>query len=215
VIAKLKGVLESYGTDWVVIDVNGVGYLVTCSRQTLTHLPFLGDPLSLYTETYMKNEQLHLCGFRDTGERSAFRLLTTVQGVGARVAMAILSVLTADQLNQAIYTQDKEALGRADGVGPKLAARILMELKDKVSPDALSLGTEKVLPLSSSGKGSGGLQLEDDGTSALVNLGYRPPEARQIIRQLLHGNMELTLDQLIRLGLQELTSGKRRAGDMA
>lgn len=215
-ISKLRGILESHGSDWIVIDVNGVGYMATCSRQTLNRLPSIGDPFSLYTETYLKNEQVHLCGFHDPQERATFRLLTTVQGVGTRVAMAILSVLTPEELTQAIYHQDRSAMSRADGVGPKLATRILMELKDKAATvllepsESLSMSSSKESTPSSFTIG----KLGEDAVSALINLGYRPLEARQIVRRLLQSSPpEIPLETLIRQSLQELTQNPQRYGD--
>src|SRR4029077_7616864 len=126
-IAKLAGVVEQIEPDAAVIDVNGVGYLAFCSTRTVGRLPPVGFPVRLLIETHVREGHIHLYGFIDTAERDWFRLLTTVQGVGARLALAILSVAPPDELTLAIVSQDRTTLARADGVGPKLAARIVNE----------------------------------------------------------------------------------------
>ena len=128
-IAKLSGILDSVGPDGAVIDVGGVGYLAFCSRRTLGQLPSPGGTVRLLIETHVREDHIHLYGFADAGERDWFRLLTTVQGVGARLALAILSAVAPEALTLAIVAQDKAALARADGVGPRLAARIANELR--------------------------------------------------------------------------------------
>ncbi|MEX0814595.1 MAG: Holliday junction branch migration protein RuvA, partial [Dongiaceae bacterium] len=137
-IAKLTGILESAGSDWAVVDVAGVGYLVHCSARTLARLQGVGGAVSLLIETHVRQDHIHLYGFLDAAERDWFRLLTTVQGVGSRVALAVQSVLPPDELVQAILVQDRAGLTRANGVGPKLAGRIVAELQDKVA--GLSFG---------------------------------------------------------------------------
>ncbi|MBI3444268.1 MAG: Holliday junction branch migration protein RuvA [Magnetospirillum sp.] len=181
-IAKLKGLIDSLGDDWVVVDCNGVGYLVSCSTKTLARLE-AGIAASLFIETHVREDAIQLYGFMDTGERDWFRLLTTVQGVGAKVALSILSVASPDQLLQIIAAQDKAGLTRANGVGPKLALRILTELKDKAGKIALggfnpggvaaALAGSAPLPAASG-------RLED-AISALVNLGYKRLEAFQAV----------------------------------
>ena len=136
-IAKLSGRLDSTGLDHAIIDVGGVGYLVFCSARTLSRLGPVGGAVSVLVDTHVREDAITLYGFAESGEREWFRLLITVQGVGARVAGALLSVLSPDDLTRAIAAQDKVALTRADGVGPKLATRILSELKDKVGGIAL------------------------------------------------------------------------------
>lgn len=177
-IAKLSGIVDSVGEDWAVIDVGGVGYLVFCSSRTLARL-LPGDAASLQIDTHVREDHIHLYGFRDTAERDWFRLLTTVQGVGAKVGLAILSTLTADQLVHAIASSDKAAISRAPGVGPKLAQRIASELKDKVAALALGMGapasTAKGQAKAASPAAGGGMTA--DATSALVNLGYGPSDA--------------------------------------
>ena len=131
-IAKLAGLLDQVTSDGAVIDVGGVGYLVFCSTRTTTQLPPPGGPARLLIETHVREDHIHLYGFIDAVERDWFRLLTTVQGVGARLALALLSAVSPDQLALAILSQDKATLARADGVGPRLAARIANELRDKI-----------------------------------------------------------------------------------
>lgn len=172
-IAKLRGLLDGLGADHAVIDCGGVGYLVFCSRRTLAALGVIGDPVAVHVETHVREDHIHLYGFADVAERDWFRLLTTVQGVGVRVALAILSVLAPDALTLAIVAQDRVALARADGVGPKLAARLVLELKDKVG----GIGTTAPAPPATSGAAPAGDGVAHDAVSALVNLGYGRTEA--------------------------------------
>ncbi|MBF0374614.1 MAG: Holliday junction branch migration protein RuvA, partial [Alphaproteobacteria bacterium] len=174
-IAKLRGLLDSQGDDWAVIDVGGVGYMVFCSGRTLSRLPAVGEAVALVVETHVREDHIHLYGFFDAGERAWFRLLLTVQGVGSKVALSVLSVLPPDQLSAAIAAQDKRELTRAGGVGPKLAQRIVLELKDKAAGIAVS---DAFVPAAASASGfapAGGAI--EDAVSALVNLGYRRVEA--------------------------------------
>ena len=127
-IGKLKGVIDSYGEDFIILDVNGVGYVVQCSVRTLQNLPRAGEAASLSIETQVREDAIRLFGFVSDSERDWFRLLQSVQGVGAKVALAILGVLSPSELATALGTQDKAMVGRAPGVGPKLAARIVSEL---------------------------------------------------------------------------------------
>lgn len=197
-IAKLAGVLDSVGEDWAVIDVAGVGYLVYCSARTLRTLPAPGVPVRLFVETHVRQDHIHLYGFVDVAERDWFRLLQTVQGVGARVALAILAALGPSDLVVAIAAQDKAAVSQANGVGGKLAGRIVAELRDTVGD--LALGTVAALDAARVHGGP-----EADAVSALVNLGYRRTEAVAAVagaaRQLGAG---ARLDALVRTGLQEL-----------
>lgn len=130
-IGKLKGVVDSFGEDFVILDVSGVGYIVHCSARTLQRMPKVGEPASLSIETHVREDMIRLYGFRSDAEREWFRLLQTVQGVGARVALGVLSVMEPEALASAIATGDKGAISRAPGVGPRLAARLAAELKDK------------------------------------------------------------------------------------
>jgi len=203
VIAKLSGVLDSVEADACVVDVGGVGYLAYCSGRTLGRLPATGQPVSLAVITHVREDHIHLYGFLDSAERDWFRLLTTVQGVGSRVALAIQSTLGPSELAAAIALQDKAALARADGVGPKLAARITNELKDKVG------GLQPMVPLDG-GRGAAPATLggvAEDAVSALVNLGYRRIDAFGAVtgaqRRL---GADASIETLIRAGLAELAS---------
>src|SRR5213082_4001628 len=130
-IGKLKGIIDSYGEDFIVLDVNGVGYLVHCSARTLQELPGTGQPATLSIETHVREDQIRLFGFLSDIEREWFRLLQTVQGVGAKVALSVLGTLPPSDLANAIALRDKTAVARTPGVGPKVAERIVTELKDK------------------------------------------------------------------------------------
>jgi len=173
-IAHLKGRIEDIGDGFAVIDVNGVGYLIFCSSRTLDRF-VIGEAATVHVETHVREDHFHLYGFVDGGERAWFKLLTTVQGVGAKVALALLSVLSADELTHAIAAQDKAQVGRANGVGPKLASRIVLELKDKVAKMALSSvsTTSASTPINSATSSPA----TSDAVSALVNLGYSPSDA--------------------------------------
>jgi len=202
-IAKLSGILDSTGSDWVVVDVGGVGYVAFCSGRTLAALPPTGSPVSLLVETHVREDHIHLYGFLEAADRDWFRLLTTVQGVGARVALAVQSVLSATDLMQAVLIQDKAPLTRASGVGPKLAGRIVAELKDKVG--GISLATPvAAIAESAAGADTGPVA---DAVSALVNLGYRRAEAFGAVahaaRQL---GADAGIEALIRAGLKELSA---------
>lgn len=202
-IAKLAGILDSVESDGCIVDVGGVGYLVYCSGKTLGRLPPPGSAVSLAVITHVREDHIHLYGFLDAGEREWFRLLTTVQGVGSRVALAILSVLTPAELGAAIALQDKTAVTRAEGVGPKLAARVLNELKDKASGLAIALPPEVARNGAPAAAVAGGAV--EDAVSALVNLGYRRVEAFvavNAVQRRLGG--EAPIEALIRGGLAEL-----------
>ncbi len=202
-IGKLRGVIDAYGEDFVVIDVQGVGYLVTCSARTLQQLPPTGEAATLSIETYVREDMIRLYGFRSDIEREWFRLLQTVQGVGAKVALGILSALDPGALATAIATGDKGSISRGPGVGPKLAARIVAELKDKapafagIDPALVRLAgavEEKKAP-----------QPVSDAVSALVNLGYAQAQASAAIAAALRQAGEAAeAKTLIRLGLREL-----------
>ncbi|MDX1484061.1 MAG: Holliday junction branch migration protein RuvA [Alphaproteobacteria bacterium] len=204
-IASLKGVLASAGDDGLVIEVGGVGYLVFCSGQTLAALPRPGEAVALKIETHVREDHIHLYGFVSTAERDWFRHLITVQGVGARVALAILSVLSPADLAAAVAAGDKTALGRASGVGPKLAQRIVTELKDRVA--GLEFAGAAAAGDTDGGKGAaGGLDpAVADAVSALANLGYGRAEAFTAVMEAsrdLGGAPEL--EALIRAGLLRL-----------
>jgi len=196
-IAMLAGVVDQVTADALVLDVNGVGYLVYCSSRTLARAPKRGERLKLLVETHVREDHIHLFGFADEAERSWFRLLTTVQGVGARLALAVLSVLAPDALATAILAQDRAALARAEGVGSKLAQRIANELKDKVG--AMALGPAAATPA------AGETAATTDAVSAHVTLGYQRSDAYGAVaaaaRRL---GPQAALDALIRAGLREL-----------
>ncbi len=180
-IARLKGIVEGLGEDFVILDVGGVGYRVFSSGRTLARLQ-QGEVAILHVETHVREDHIHLYGFFDASEREWFLLLTTVQGVGAKVALSLLSVMAPEQLMQAIAAQDKTMLTRANGVGPKLAMRVVSELKDKAGKIGLGPG-------SGSAASVGGVSAPsvvvngafEDAVSALVNLGYRRGEAFEAV----------------------------------
>ncbi|HXE17315.1 MAG TPA: Holliday junction branch migration protein RuvA [Stellaceae bacterium] len=195
-IAMLSGLVDQIGDETLVLDCNGVGYLVYASSRTLGRAPKTGQPLKLLIETQIREDRIQLFGFADAAERSWFRLLTTVQGVGGKVALAILSVLDPDAMATAILAQDKAAFVRADGVGPKLGQRIVMELRDKVGDMAAPVAA------------GGGIALNGsvaDAVSALVNFGYAKSAAYGAVMDAakrLGGDAKI--DALVRAGLQEL-----------
>jgi Holliday junction DNA helicase RuvA len=198
VIAKLTGILDTIGDNFAIIDVGGVGYLVSCSSRTLSSIGSPGDNVILYIETIMRAESLQLFGFGSTEEQDCFRLLTTVQGVGMRMGLSLLSALSAPQIYQAIAAQDKESLTRADGVGPKLASRILSELKDKI-PVNLSVATLAYIRPSSLSPST------EEAVSALINLGYKRIEAITAISKAQQTLGDAAnLNDLIRIGLSQL-----------
>jgi holliday junction DNA helicase RuvA len=199
VIARLRGTLDTLGEDHVVIDVGGVGYLVACASRTLAALPRPGEAVDLLIETQVRDDSITLYGFRSGAERAWFRLLQTVQGVGARVALAILSVLGPDELAHAVAAQDKAALARASGVGPRLAGRIASELRDRLTDLPGPVGA----PTPGSAAAFGGPA--DDAVSALVNLGYGRSEAHAAVAKAAAAlGTAAPLDTLVRTCLQEL-----------
>ena len=195
-IASLRGLLASFAADHAVIDVNGVGYLVFASTRTLAALGALGEEVLLHTQMQVSEDDIRLIGFSTAEERDWFRLLISVQGVGARVALAILSALSADELHRAVAGGDQAMVARSQGVGPKLALRIVNELKDKVGAIALGgSGTAAPIPPGSPAA---------DAVSALLNLGFRPAEASAAVGK---AEAELgpgaTLDALVRSALKK------------
>ncbi len=202
-IAKLKGLIDSTGDGWAVLDVGGVGYLVFCSTRTLGRLS-AGDAAEILIETHVREDHIHLYGFFDALERDWFKLLTTVQGVGVKVALAMLGVLSPDQLVQAVAVQDRGMISQAPGVGPKLATRILSELKDKVGSIAMDAGPGGAPAVDMGAGGADGGALAD-AASALVNLGYQPAQALSAVSRAA-GKMDdgAPVEALIRGGLNEL-----------
>ena len=202
-IGKLRGIIDSYGEDFVIVDVGGVGYLVHCSVRTLQALPAQGEAVTLAIETHVREDQIRLFGFTSDVEREWFRLLQTVQGVGTKVALSILSTLRPADLASAIALRDKAMIARSPGVGPKVAERVVTELKDKapkyaeIDPAVVRLAgdvDERRAP-----------QPVADAVSALINLGYGQPQAAAAIAAASRGAGEgAETAQLIRLGLKEL-----------
>jgi Holliday junction DNA helicase RuvA len=194
VIAHLHGRLAFAGADHAVIDVNGVGYLVGASAKTLAALGITGDQVTVHTEMLVSEDSIRLMGFASAEERDWFRLLTSVQGVGAKVALSILSILSPEEAQTAVARADSAMIARANGVGPKLAQRIVNELKDKAGGIALG-GSGAAAP-------AGGAQA--DAVSALLNLGFKPAEASGAVSA---ASDELgpgaTLDALVRLALRK------------
>ncbi|TAK48398.1 MAG: Holliday junction branch migration protein RuvA [Xanthobacteraceae bacterium] len=202
-IGKLKGLIDSYGEDYVILDVQGVGYQVHCSARTLAALPAPGEAAVLSIETHVREDQIRLFGFRTDAEREWFRLLQTVQGVGAKVALAVLGTLGVADLANAIALRDKAAVARSPGVGPKVAERIVTELKDRAPAFA---GIDPTLAhLAAAVEEKRAPRPVADAISALVNLGYGQPQAAAAIAAASRGAGEdAETAQLIRLGLKEL-----------
>jgi Holliday junction DNA helicase RuvA len=202
-IGKLKGIIDSYGEDYIVLDVGGVGYLVHCSARTLQSLPARGEPASLSIETHVREDQIRLFGFLTDVEREWFRLLQTVQGVGAKVALSVLGTFKPADLASAVATRDKALIARAPGVGPKVAERIVTELKDKAP--AYAAVDPAVIRLSGAIEEKRAPQPILDAISALVNLGYGQPQAAAAIAAAARDAGESAdTAGLIRLGLKEL-----------
>ena len=202
-IGKLKGIIDSYGEDYVIVDVQGVGYQVHCSARTLQSLPAAGDPATLSIETHVREDQIRLFGFVSDLEREWFRLLQTVQGVGVKVALAVLSTLKPSELANAIALRDKAAIARTPGVGAKVAERIVTELKDK-TPAFTDLDPA-VVRMSEAVDEDRAPRPVRDAVSALVNLGYGQPQAAAAIAAAARSaGDDADTAKLIRFGLKEL-----------
>ena len=202
-IGKLRGIIDSYGSDSVVVDVGGVGYHVHCSTRTLQSLPPPGEAATLSIETYVREDMIRLYGFTSDLEREWFRLLQTVQGVGAKVALAILGTLKPGDLASAIALQDRATLARAPGVGKKVAERIVTELRDKAP--AYSSADPSVVHLQADIAERRAPQPVTDAVSALVNLGYAQIQASAAVAAATRAaGDKASTEQLIRLGLKEL-----------
>ena len=202
-IGKLKGLIEFYGQDLVIVDVNGVGYEVHCSARTLQELPGIGQSTALSIETHVREDQIRLFGFITEIEREWFRLLQTVQGVGAKVALSVLGTLKASELASAIAMRDKAMVARAPGVGPKVAERIVTELKDKAP--AYTNIDPALVRLSGALDDKRAPAPVTDALSALVNLGYAQAQAAAAIAAAVRNAGEgAETTTLIRLGLKEL-----------
>ncbi|WP_309752050.1 Holliday junction branch migration protein RuvA [Novosphingobium sp.] len=197
-IARLTGTLDDFGPDWAVIDVSGVGYLVHCSAKTLDALGVRGDKVTVHTELQVSENDMRLIGFSSGAEREWFRLLTGVQGVGSKMALAVLSALSIEELARACGAGDAAMVARAQGVGPKLASRIVNELKDKAGALPAGPGIAATVPAGSASA---------DAVSALQNLGFKPQVATMAVARAIEELGEgAELDALIRVGL------KRAAG---
>lgn len=206
-IAKLSGLVDSQSNGWMILDVNGVGYKVFCSNKTLSQAPSRGEACQLYIETIVREDAITLYGFMESLEQSWFTLLTSVQGVGSKVALSILSVCEIDSLAMAIAAQDTTYLTRADGVGSKLATRIVTELKGKEIACSPGFSIEKNSPgLLSKNSQETRTSLED-AISALTNLGYKRLEAAQAIHKVAAEQDNAPLDTLIKEGLKALAGG--------
>jgi len=204
-IGKLKGILDSVGDDSIIIDVQGVGYQVHCSTRTLTSLPAVGEAVSISIETHVRETEIRLFGFSDDLERDWFKLLQSVQGVGAKVALAIQSTLSAGDLASAIVLQDKAMVSRAPGVGPKVAQRIVAELKDK-APAYSGAAAAEMGFTSDIGDGVASTAVQD-AVSALGNLGYSSQQAAGAVSSALaKAGEDADSATLIRMGLKELAS---------
>jgi Holliday junction DNA helicase RuvA len=202
-IGRLKGIVDTYGEDHVILDVNGVGYLVHCSARTLQALPSIGEAVTLAIETHVREDQIRLFGFEADVEREWFRLLQTVQGVGAKVALSVLGTLKPADLASAIALRDKAMVARSPGVGPKVAERIVTELKDKAP--AYADVDPAVVRLSGAVDERRAPQPISDAVSALINLGYGQPQAAAAVAAAARAAGEgADAKSLIRLGLREL-----------
>jgi holliday junction DNA helicase RuvA len=202
-IGKLRGVVDSAGEDSVIVDVGGVGYVVHCSARTLQGLPAAGEAVSLAIETHVREDQIRLFGFASDAEREWFRLLQTVQGVGAKVALSILGTLRPADLATAVAMRDKAAIARSPGVGPKVAERVVTELKDKAA--AFATVDPAAIRLSADAADARAPRPIADAISALVNLGYGQPQAAAAIAAAVREAGEgAEAARLIRLGLKEL-----------
>jgi Holliday junction DNA helicase RuvA len=202
-IGKLRGIVDSYGEGYIILDVNGVGYQVHCSARTLQAMPSPGEAVALSIETYVREDQIKLFGFASDIEREWFRLLQTVQGVGAKVAMSVLGTLKASELASAVAMRDKAMVARSPGVGPKVAERIVTELKDKVP--AFTNIDPAVVHLAGALDEKRAPKPVADAVSALVNLGYGQPQAAAAIAAAARNAGEAAdTATLIRQGLKEL-----------
>lgn len=205
-IGKLSGIIDEFGDNYLILDVQGVGYLVHASARMLQTIGQKGDPASLLIETQVREDAITLYGFADAGEQAWFRLLTSVQGVGAKAGLSILTVCPASRLAVIIASQDKAAITRADGVGPKLATRILTELKDKAAKmelgSAAATGPKKFDEIKVEAVNDG---LDQDAVSALINLGYARSDAYTAVMNA-KSKANDNLQELIKFALKELSA---------
>lgn len=207
-ISKLSGILDSVHENYLVLDVQGVGYQVYASSSTLAQCVGVGETLSLLIDTHVREDYIHLFGFRSAAEQQWFRLLISVQGVGAKAAMSILTACPPDQIGFAIAAGDKAAIQRADGVGPKLAIRILTELKDKAGKIDLAAKPKGVsIAAGGTPAAQGASNVDQDAVSALINLGYQRTDAYAAVMNVkqANDNQEISVSEMIRLALKELS----------
>ncbi len=207
-IGKLTGIIDTYGEDYLILDVSGVGYLVKASARTLSRIGSRGDPASLLIDTNVREDAITLYGFADEAEQKWFRLLTSVQGVGAKAGLSILAVCPPEKVALAIAAQDKAALTQADGIGPKIATRILTELKDKATNMDLSSAAAKSADTKKAPAAPENTGIEQDAVSALINLGYARSDAYTAVIQARASTEEGAndnLQDLIRRALKELS----------
>lgn len=203
-IGKLTGKVDSFYNDFLILDVSGVGYRVFCSSKTAGKMPAVGEVASLWIETQVREDHIHLIGFADATEQQAFEVLSTVQGVGAKVALAILSALSPNEIQMAVMAADGKAFTRASGVGPKLGTRIVTELKGKMG----NLGANE--PMVVSGDKVGRVvqnTVMEEAISALSNLGYARIEAGMVVANVLRQSPDANTSELIRLSLKEIGRG--------
>lgn len=211
-IGKLTGTIDSFETDHLILDVSGIGYIIYASSRTLGAVGQVGEVVSLLINMQVREDSMTLYGFADKVEQGWFRLLTSVQGVGAKAGLSILAATPADQLGFVIASQDKAALTRADGVGPKLAARILTELKDKVGQIEISASSAGGAGAKASQDGAAQVTVskaDEDAVSALTNLGYARAEAYKAVMQAkskANDNDTENVEMLIKLALTELSA---------
>ena len=200
-IAKLIGLLDSVYESYIILNVSGVGYRVFCSTRTIGSLPSLNQTVTLYIETQVREDSIRLFGFTTPTEQQLFNTLNVVQGVGAKVALAILSSLSVQEVQMAVMTGDAKSFTRVSGIGPKLATRIVTELKGKLG----SLGTnEEMQAINTSFTKQAVNQAMSDALSALVNLGYARAEAGMIVARILKEQPDIGTSELIRLSLKEI-----------
>lgn len=202
-IGRLRGIIDHIGADHVILDVHGVGYLVFASANSLRQVA-IGEEVRFYTETHVREDHIHLYGFLEHAEQEWFKILNNVNGVGTKMALAILSAYKADQLSSIILSQDKDALKSISGVGPRLADRLLTELKNKVpAPDAL----EAILPSNSRvAKVTTANAAAQDALSALINLGYERSRVYTIVNGITQEDENISAEDIIKASLKSLTS---------
>ena len=203
-IAQLRGTIVHTGTQMVIVDVQGVGYAVHLSGRTQTRLNAVSGDVTILTEMQVREDSMTLFGFADAAERDAFRLLITVQGVGAKAAMAILSVLDPNALTQAIVAGDKAMVARADGVGPKIAQRVVNELSEKIGKIPSLGGTALGADNGGAAPESAEAATQQDAVSALVNLGYGLSEAHAAVVRAQRAGADASVSSLIAAALREM-----------